>query len=81
MTADKIAQRQSARLATAPESARGLMAKCHAGTASPRAAIKSFCLECCGFDRAAIAECGCVACSLWRYRPFQSKAEDPESEQ
>jgi len=70
---EKIALRRAARLASAPESARGLLARCYNGTASPRQAIKSFCHDCVGFDRAAVKECTSFACSLWPYRPYQSK--------
>ncbi len=35
--------------------------------------IKAMCIECCGFDTVAVAECGDRCCPLWRYRPFQKK--------
>jgi hypothetical protein len=39
------------------------------GEASPRSAIKAFCLECVGWERDAVAECTGFACPLWAYRP------------
>jgi hypothetical protein len=61
-------------VAAAPESARGIMARALSGDASPRAAIKAKCLECCGYVHADIADCRAVRCQLHAYRPFQSKA-------
>ena len=45
------------------------------GKASPRMAIKAFCLECVGWQRQEVRRCTGVACPLWRYRPF---VEDDE---
>jgi len=39
------------------------------GTASPRAAIKAFCLECVGWDRDDVIGCTAPACPLYQYRP------------
>jgi len=38
---------------------------------SPKAAIKAFCLECVGWQRADVADCTALACPLWSYRPFR----------
>jgi hypothetical protein len=65
--------KRAARLITTPESARGHFVRSWAGKASPRTAIKAQCLECQGFDRAAITDCQSFACSLWEYRPFKPK--------
>ena len=43
-----------------------------AGKASPRAAMKAFCLECMGWDRGAVAACTALACSHYGYRPWRS---------
>jgi len=67
----KATAKRAARLESAPISTQGLLARCWAGKASPRSAIKAFCLECVGFDRSAVAECTAYACPLWRYRPYQ----------
>lgn len=48
-----------------------LIKRCWQSKASPRAAIKAQCLDCCGEDLAAIAQCGDRCCPLWRYRPYQ----------
>lgn len=52
---------------------RGALKRCWARRAPPRAAIKSFCLECCGDDRQAVTECTAYACPLWEYRPYQPR--------
>jgi hypothetical protein len=36
---------------------------------SLRAAVNAFCVECNGFDAAAVRECTAPACPLWPYRP------------
>ena len=41
------------------------------GLASPRDAIKSFCLECIGWETGEISRCTCYACPLWAYRPVR----------
>lgn len=41
------------------------------GKASPRIAIKAFCMECVGWSRAEVTNCTGFACPLWMYRPFQ----------
>ena len=63
-----------------------LFKRVYGGTASPREVIKAFCLECVGFEEAAIRECTATACPLRRFRPFQkgegescSKAQPGES--
>lgn len=40
------------------------------GGRSPKSAIKSFCLECTGWQRAEVIHCTSLACPLWPYRPF-----------
>ena len=59
------------RLAEMPNSARRGYLRAVAGNASPRAAIKAFCLECCGWDRDGVRLCTAPACPLYSYRPFQ----------
>lgn len=36
-------------------------------------AIKSFCFECMGWDRAGVKSCTALACPLWAYRPGSKK--------
>jgi hypothetical protein len=40
------------------------------------AAIKSMCLECCGYTRAPITDCTSLGCPLWAFRPFQQKEKE-----
>jgi len=70
---EAIASKRARRLERCPVSSRSLLARCYARKASPRQAIKAFCQECCGYDRAAIAECAAYACPLWNLRPYQEK--------
>lgn len=56
----------------APPLYRGLLARCYAGNASPRAAIKVMCLTCRGFYRNDVRDCRSAQCSLWRLRPYQA---------
>ena len=73
VTAYKMAQKRAARLETCPESAKGHFVASWSGKCSPRRAVKAFCLECNGFDRAAVANCTGYACPLWHYWPFQKE--------
>jgi hypothetical protein len=50
----------------------GLFRKVYEGKASPRECIKAFCLECNGWEEAAIRDCPATACPIWRMRPYQS---------
>ena len=59
-------------LAGVPMSARGIVQRAFARTASPRAAIKAKCLDCCCFDRDEVANCNVILCPLHPYRPFQN---------
>lgn len=57
-------------------SLRPLILRVWSGSASPRSAIKGFCLDCMGEDRQAVADCGDRCCPLWRYRPFQKNRKE-----
>jgi len=74
---EKMAFKRARRLATMPAAYRKLFERCWAGKVSPRAAIKCQCLECIGFERAAITGCTAYACPLWRLRPYQNKEGQP----
>ncbi len=41
---------------------------------SLRAAVNAICVECVGFDAAAVKDCTAPACPLWANRPGRSKA-------
>ena len=58
------------RVADVPKSARLGYLRAPLGEGSPRQAIKAFCLECMGWDRAEVAQCTARACPLYEYRPF-----------
>jgi hypothetical protein len=59
------------RAAEMPRKYRPAYLKAAGGTASPRTAIKAFCLECVGWQREEVARCTAPACPLYAYRPFQ----------
>jgi len=59
------------RIALAPESCKGVLTKAYAGSASPRSAIKAFCLQCVGYERVEVTNCTAFACPLHKYRPFR----------
>lgn len=61
------------RLSQTPKASQRTYLRAVQGKAAPRTAIKAFCLECVGWDRAAVRDCTALACPLWAYRPF---AED-----
>lgn len=46
------------------------------GKASPRNAIKAFCLECFGYNGAEVKRCETWNCPLNMYRPYQEKDGD-----
>lgn len=73
---EKLAERRARELAQTPSLYRGWKERAYAGTASPRAAIKAFCLHCTGDMRAEIRDCTSYACPLRECRPYQSDAED-----
>ena len=47
-----------------------LYRRVYAGTASPRQAIKCFCVDCCG-SMDEIKTCTAPACPLFSYRPYR----------
>ena len=53
-------------------SRRRLLERVYAGQSSPRECIKAFCLECNGWEEAAIRDCTATACPIYRFRPFQA---------
>jgi len=54
----------------------GVIERAREGTASPRQAIKAFCLECVGHVRKDITNCTAQQCPLYKYRPYQADAEE-----
>lgn len=53
-------------------SKRKLFEKVFRGEASPRQAIKAFCLECIGFEIDEIRRCSAPTCPLRAYRPYMN---------
>ena len=74
---EKVASKRARRLATMPPRYRKLFERSWTGKASPRASLKAFCLECVGFERAAITECTAWTCPLWHLRPYQTTEDAP----
>jgi hypothetical protein len=68
-----LTPRQAKRLEGVPTSKAGLFRRIYTGKVTPRARIKAQCLDCTGFDLAAIRECTADACPLWGARPYQQK--------
>ncbi|TAN38011.1 MAG: hypothetical protein EPN23_03420 [Verrucomicrobia bacterium] len=76
-----IAHKRAERLqqvATDAPSKLNLFKRVYAGTASPRLCVKAFCIECVGYNEAAVRECTAPACPLWNLRPFQKSAGETE---
>ena len=67
-------QERAAFLGSVPALSRGLIARALAGTASPRQAIKAFCLTCTNYDRNEINQCPVWRCPLHAYRPRWASA-------
>jgi hypothetical protein len=77
-------QERAAFVEGVPALSRGLMARALAGAASPRQAIKAFCLACTHYDRDEISHCPVWRCPLHAYRPRWPSAlaegSDPSEE-
>ena len=77
-------QEPAAFLESVPALSRGLIARVLAGSASPRQAIKAFCLTCTHYNRDEITHCPVWRCPLHAYRPRWSSAlaegRDPAEE-
>lgn len=71
--------RQKQELATVGPMYAGIVQRAYEGKASPRGAIKAFCLYCTGYERAEVTNCTSLACPLYPYRPYQKDAADDES--
>ncbi|MEM5296947.1 hypothetical protein VSR82_21775 [Burkholderia sp. JPY481] len=75
---EKLAERRARELAQTSIMYRGVKERAFAGGASPRQAIKAFCLYCMGDLRAEVRDCTSYACPLHAYRPYQT---DPGPEE
>lgn len=47
---------------------------------SKAAAIKSFCIECTGYERKTVTDCTDTGCPLWHHRPYQKKVNSDAEE-
>ncbi len=75
---DLAAKRRAAiaeKAAKIPRSRRAGYLKAAQGEASPRQAIKAFCLECVGWSQGEVTHCTGTTCPLWLYRPFRSRTD------
>ena len=48
----------------------------YGGKTTPRECIKAFCLECNGWEEAAIRHCPSTACPIFKFRPYQAKVKE-----
>jgi hypothetical protein len=64
-------QRVEERMREIPRMYRNGYLRAAAGKASPRAAVKAFCLECVCWEREEVRSCSAVACPLYEYRPWK----------
>ncbi len=48
------------------------------GKASPRDAIKAFCIECMGYARVEVTNCDTIDCPLNLYRPYRKAGDSDE---
>ena len=71
-------ERIATRRARMPKRYRVLYDRCTSGKASPRQAIRMQCLECYGWVQTETAQCDNVCCPLFRYRPYQKRAQVSE---
>ena len=46
------------------------------GKASPRNAIKAFCIECQGYQRKEVTKCNVIDCPLNLFRPYQKENDE-----
>lgn len=69
-------EEQIRRLEDCPVSWRGILRRAYQKKGPPRNAIKAFCVQCVGYNRADVANCTALGCPLWPYRPYQKGAED-----
>lgn len=68
--------KQRAALDTTSELYIRIVKRAYEGKASPRSAIKAFCLQCVGYIRKDVTNCTAEACPLYAYRPYQHGDEE-----
>jgi len=68
---EQIQSKRQIRIDTAPKKYRGILARCWSSKPSKPGCLKAMCLECVGFEIAAITQCTSYACPLFKVRPYQ----------
>ena len=83
-----IDERRTAQLEKVRKTAPGKVVffqRAYSGKASPRKAIKAYCIKCCLCDEKSIQLCPSTICPAWGYRPYQkvtpSKMANPATDE
>ena len=72
---DNLKAARSEALSSTSPMYRAVKERAYDGVASPRAAIRAFCLSCTGDSRNAVRDCTSYACPLREYRPYQTSGD------
>lgn len=70
---DDLTPRQARYLAKTPPLSAQIVRRAFLGVASPRVAIKAYCLSCSSWQREEITHCSVETCPLWLYRPYRAR--------
>lgn len=73
---ERLTDRQEQFISDAPPLYQGAVRDAFEGKASPRRAIKAFCLSCTGFMREEIKACTVVLCPLHAFRPYVKRDDE-----
>mgnify|MGYP001355358315 CR=1 FL=1 len=73
---ERLTERQEQFIQAAPPLYQGAVRDAFEGKASPRRAIKAFCLSCTGFVRDEVRNCTVVLCPLHAFRPYVKRDDD-----
>jgi hypothetical protein len=72
-------QQAAERLRQMPPKYRATYRRAVAGK-SLRACVNAQCLECCGWERAEVADCTDLGCPLWSVRPYRGSGTGQEGQ-
>lgn len=61
-----------------PSTYQGLLKKVEAGSLT--AAIKMLCVQCMGFERTHVKDCGGLSCPMYLHRPYQKNTDDDDDD-
>lgn len=67
------------RLNQIPKIYRAIYKSAAKGT-SRKAAIHSFCLECCGYEKEQVRQCTDLSCCLYEFRPYKERSKHSEKQ-